>query len=81
MVFLNINDRSIYTSFCDFVNKVTAFVSVVVFIPHCLCLFYIVANTQTVLFAPVTPYKPGSRVADGIAAVRDVDMTRRCCAD
>lgn len=36
MVFLNINGRSIYTSFCDFVNKATAFVLVE------LCLLCIV---------------------------------------
>lgn len=43
MVFLNVNDRSIYTSFCDFVNKVTAFVSVE------LCLLCIVCVDYTLL--------------------------------
>jgi hypothetical protein len=47
MVFLIINDRSIYTWFCGFVNKVAALVSIE------LCLLYIVPNMQTVLFAPV----------------------------
>lgn len=60
MLFLNINDRSIYTSFCDFVNKVTGFrFSTIVLIMHCLCLLCIVANLQTVLFAPMISNKPG----------------------
>lgn len=40
MVFLNINDRSIYTSFCDFVNKVTAFVSVQLCLLCTACVYY-----------------------------------------
>lgn len=56
MVFLNINDRSIYTWFCDFVNKVTAFVSVeLCLFCFVLCLFYIVTNVQVVLSTPVIP--------------------------
>lgn len=42
MVFLNMNDRSIYTWFCDFVNKVTAFVSIeLCLLCLVLCLLYI----------------------------------------
>lgn len=39
---------------------------------HCLCLFYIVANTQTVSLTPAIPYQPGGGVTYALDAVVDV---------
>lgn len=42
---------------------------------HCLCLLYIVAKMQPVLFTPAILYRPG-----GWVTMEDADMTKRCCA-
>lgn len=57
MVFLNVHDRSVYTAFCEFVIKMTAFVSTELFImPLSVCILHC-SNMQTVLFTPAIPYQ------------------------
>ena len=80
MVFLNVHDRSVYTAFCEFVIKMTAFVSAkLCLLCHCPCVFYIVQICR--LCCSLQPYliKPGGWVACAFDAM--VDVTKRCCAN
>lgn len=92
MVFVNVNDRSIYTSFCDFVNKVTAFVSVELCLLCIVCVYYtlwqicrLCSLPQRYLVKLVVKPQHYLRsqvvVAYGFDVMAGVDVTKRHCTN